>query len=1050
MKHTLSRFGVAALVSSTILSTLAPIQSYAATYAGTVNTPILNVRSDTSTTSDIVGKLTEGTTVDVYSVNDDWAQIEFEGQKRYVSSTYLTVDTTTPSVELYVADTDVNLRSSMSTTSSVVTVVPEDAIVTFVSAHGATDSWFKVTYGTYTGYVAARYFNSISTSFYAKDTSVLYDQTGTGASKIATIPAGAKVTYLDSLGATGSWFKIEYGSLVGYAPARNFSSTLLTAQATTAYYATRNAALYDRSGTGATKIATIPLGAQVQRIYVNGLATSWFKVQYGNITGYASARNFSTTKPETVVKTTYYAVRDLVMYESSASGAARLRTIKEGTKVSQISDSNLSDSWFKIEYDGLTGYAAARHFSTNPPEVITVTPYYASTNVAMYDSSASGATKIETIPLGAKVEQISQSGLSDSWFKVKYNGKTGYAGSRHFSTTPPEVITITPYYATTNVAMYDSSAAGATKIDTIPFGAKVEQISQSGLADSWFKVKYDGKTGYAGSSHFSLKNPDVIVRSDYYATRDIVLYDRSDANKAKIAVIPYGTKVVQVSEYGLSSTLFKIEYGTFTGYATAEYFSKTQPPSERYDTERQVRIEVDGGGPLNVRSTPEILTTNKVGSLDTGTLVNVKPIIGSAWGLLTSGTYAGNYIHLGYTVTVPTTPPATEITKVVNYTSYPMTVQAMADRQEAEFAQTDFHLYDPAYLPRAWVSVSGETGTIVKPELKVVSGLGTALKMSASSSAATLITVPSGGTVSYVSRSGSWYKVKYGTMTGYVTFSSVMGTAEILSKPLLSSHVYGLINPGEQVKITGQDGNYYTVYYKRPAGYSRQIYDYQWRLASPEEILTYVDPSRIDPNSRSFYQFLDLSKSAGTTATILNKMLTSKGSLSGLGQAFVDAGKQYGINEVYLLSHALHETGNGTSLLASGVPVDKDGNALINIYGNRIYPEREVAATVYNMYGIQAVDSDPLGQGAKYAFQQGWFSPKQAVIGGAYWIGASYINHSTYKQNTLYKMRFNPAAPGTHQYATNIAWAALQTKQIYDVYQLLDAYTLHFDVPKYQ
>jgi mannosyl-glycoprotein endo-beta-N-acetylglucosaminidase len=102
------------------------------------------------------------------------------------------------------------------------------------------------------------------------------------------------------------------------------------------------------------------------------------------------------------------------------------------------------------------------------------------------------------------------------------------------------------------------------------------------------------------------------------------------------------------------------------------------------------------------------------------------------------------------------------------------------------------------------------------------------------------------------------------------------------------------------------------------------------------------------------------------------------------------------------------------------------------------------------MYGIQATDSNPLGNGAKYAFQQKWFSPKEAIIGGAYWIGASYINHPTYKQNTLYKMRFNPSSPGTHQYATDIGWAAKQTTSIYNIYQSLDAYTLNFDVPKYQ
>ncbi|MFO7176692.1 beta-N-acetylglucosaminidase, partial [Enterococcus faecium] len=104
-------------------------------------------------------------------------------------------------------------------------------------------------------------------------------------------------------------------------------------------------------------------------------------------------------------------------------------------------------------------------------------------------------------------------------------------------------------------------------------------------------------------------------------------------------------------------------------------------------------------------------------------------------------------------------------------------------------------------------------------------------------------------------------------------------------------------------------------------------------------ISSYADPNLIDVNSHLFYQFLDISKSAGTTATTLNKILASKGTLSGQGQTFVDAGSMYGVNEVYLVAHAFVETGRGTSLLAQGVPVDKDGNALINSSGNRIYPE---------------------------------------------------------------------------------------------------------------
>ncbi|MGY0204270.1 hypothetical protein ACW7EJ_12280, partial [Acinetobacter soli] len=50
----------------------------------------------------------------------------------------------------------------------------------------------------------------------------------------------------------------------------------------------------------------------------------------------------------------------------------------------------------------------------------------------------------------------------------------------------------------------------------------------------------------------------------------------------------------------------------------------------------------------------------------------------------------------------------------------------------------------------------------------------------------------------------------------------------------------------------------------------------------------------------------------------------------------------------------------------------------------------------------------------------------------------NYVNHPTYKQTTLYKMRFNPDRPGVHQYATDIGWALKQTRRIEHVYNKLE------------
>ncbi|SER70211.1 Beta-N-acetylglucosaminidase [Gracilibacillus ureilyticus] len=207
-------------------------------------------------------------------------------------------------------------------------------------------------------------------------------------------------------------------------------------------------------------------------------------------------------------------------------------------------------------------------------------------------------------------------------------------------------------------------------------------------------------------------------------------------------------------------------------------------------------------------------------------------------------------------------------------------------------------------------------------------------------------------------------------------------------------------------------------------------------IASRSMIEYYANPSNFDPSSSEYFQFLDLSKSAGVDPTEINtKVLSNKGVLTGQANAFIQAGKANNVNEIYLIAHALHETGNGASSLAKGIPVDDKGN---------IVAEKDAKHTVYNVYGYGAKDSDPIRGGAKYAFDNKWFTVKDAIIGGAADIADNYINDG---QNTLYKMRWNPDSPGHPQYATHVMWATIQAGKMDSMYSLIDNKVLNFEVP---
>lgn len=208
-----------------------------------------------------------------------------------------------------------------------------------------------------------------------------------------------------------------------------------------------------------------------------------------------------------------------------------------------------------------------------------------------------------------------------------------------------------------------------------------------------------------------------------------------------------------------------------------------------------------------------------------------------------------------------------------------------------------------------------------------------------------------------------------------------------------------------------------------------------WGVASSSMIKGFVNPLNIINDAYRKYELLKLSYNAGVSVWDLNKTLSGKGVLDGKGQAFIDSAKSNNINPIYLISHAILETGNGTSTLANGIIVT-------SVDGKAVTPR-----VVYNLFGIGAYDSNANKYGSEYAYKQGWFSIGAAINGGANFISKGYINNTSTNQNTLYKMRWNPASPGTHQYATDISWSYNQVTNIKKIIEKCPNSLIHFDIP---
>ncbi|KKB24891.1 glucosaminidase domain-containing protein [Staphylococcus carnosus] len=210
----------------------------------------------------------------------------------------------------------------------------------------------------------------------------------------------------------------------------------------------------------------------------------------------------------------------------------------------------------------------------------------------------------------------------------------------------------------------------------------------------------------------------------------------------------------------------------------------------------------------------------------------------------------------------------------------------------------------------------------------------------------------------------------------------------------------------------------------------------KWVNATKDEVKTAMDPKTITEDATQKYQFLRLDKAQNLSTSSVNQLLKGKGILEGQGAAFAQAAQKYDINEIYLISHALLETGNGTSELSNGGYVDNNNKVVTN--SSKKY---------YNIFGIGAIDTDAVRGGFKTAQNYGWDTVSKAIVGGAQFIKDAYINQG---QNTLYRMRWNPSSPGNHQYATDINWASHNATRMKTMYVSIGESGKYFDVDNYK
>ncbi|MGP0690366.1 SH3 domain-containing protein [Priestia aryabhattai] len=214
------------------------------------------------------------------------------------------------------------------------------------------------------------------------------------------------------------------------------------AYAATVTYKVTASKLNVRSGAGTTYgiIGSVVKG---QTLSVMSKSGSWYKINYGGRTGYVSSdyvQASGTTTPP--AESTTYSVTASTLNVRSGAGTnyAAIGSVTKGQTLSVMSKSG---SWYKINYNGRTGYVSSDYVqssgTTTPPAESTTYIVTAST-LNVRSGAGTSYASIGSVTKGQKLSVVSKSG---DWYKINYNGRTGYVSSDYVqvsATASPKLV----------------------------------------------------------------------------------------------------------------------------------------------------------------------------------------------------------------------------------------------------------------------------------------------------------------------------------------------------------------------------------------------------------------------------------------------------------------------------------------------------------------------------------------------------------------------------------------------------------------------------------
>ncbi|MFB9759006.1 SH3 domain-containing protein [Ectobacillus funiculus] len=283
-------------------SPVAVHENQATTNEYTVNTDALRVRTGPSTSNTILGLVTKDQTLQVVGETDGWYKIQYNNRDAYVSKDYVTPN------QIIVDTTTLRVRTGPNTSNPTLGLVGQGEVLQVAEE---TDGWYKIQYNDRNGYVSKDYVTTDDGSTVKlKQTTVQANGTYTVNVSSLRVHTGPSTSHpvlgvvkkgqdIQVVGEVQDWYKVQFNGQSAYISKDYVSlerdNTSMSIQPTPTEsvqqdgtYVVDAAVLRIRTGAASYHpvIGGILKGQVLQVIDVEN---GWYKVKYNERIGYVSS-----------------------------------------------------------------------------------------------------------------------------------------------------------------------------------------------------------------------------------------------------------------------------------------------------------------------------------------------------------------------------------------------------------------------------------------------------------------------------------------------------------------------------------------------------------------------------------------------------------------------------------------------------------------------------------------------------------------------------------------------------------------------------------------